>query len=938
MSHNTKSSIESQNIAEDGPPMSVGEHPNAITNRFYTYERVQEIVAFIQKLVPTKPELAIICGSGLGGLAELIVDKIVIPYVDIPHFPKSTVVGHRSNLVFGTFNGLYVVCMQGRLHPYEGYTTAMCAFPVRVMRMLGAHSLIVTCAAGSVNQDYNVGDIMLIKDHLNFPNLAGNNPLIGHNDERFGPRFPPVGHAYDREYLLEMKRIARKYNLQLREGVYCGLGGPCYETIAEIKMLRLLGGDAVGMSTVHEVTFAAHCGFLTLGIALITNKGLTDYDTTYEAVHEDVIRIIKSVFRKRFSNLSLAITNRLWLNADTNYECDVLLTFPARIDDHVIIWFLEKFIQLQPDIRISIKYHFTTGVYGFYLTFIYERILKGADTLQLEKPIKQEFGGGYRIFLFDELEFYEGVEDEENFFSTQERQSIVFHLLYSIRIIENEIINGIKFKIDQSLIQRGLEKKLIRQVIPLHNKEQLNRLRETWVWPKNIFKSQPIENIRQYFGVKIALYFCWLSFYTKALCLPALYGIFIWYYSGQSQELDDKLFIINSLLNIIWATGFLICWRRRQAELAYQWNTLDMEQLEETRATYKGTLRRSPVTNKYEPYYPAWKRLLFRLCVTIPMLIINLVLVSVCILIIIRFQSWIDRQLKAGRLPSLMSLTELLPKILLALVTTVFDDVYKRVCRWLTDRAIIPYIVSNTRLSVLIQLSKKEQARYAERKDLNTKLKVILDQWNNLKQTKNVDEISTNYSFNSRDSIPSFETLSLSQAEIECLQPKWPDLYEDYLELVIQFGYIIFLSTLFPLAAFFSLLSNIVEIRADAFKLCMICQRPFSQRVKDIGHWQKIMEHMVIAAIIVNCIFCSIRGVFRRMLPDLPFAAEIFLLVCIEHLVIIICKIIRSSIENIPYWVRVEKAKMEYHRREALTKLECNALHLKENHAQANAI
>ncbi|CAF3675914.1 unnamed protein product [Rotaria sordida] len=395
---------------------------------------------------------------------------------------------------------------------------------------------------------------------------------------------------------------------------------------------------------------------------------------------------VKSVFRKRFSNLSSAITNRLWLNADTNYECDVLLTFPARIDDHVIIWFLEKFIQLQPDIRISIKYHFTTGVYGFYVTFTYERILKGADTLQLEKPIKQEFGGGYRIFSFDELEFYEGVENEEKFLSSQERQSIVFHLLYSIRIIENEIINRIKFKIDQSLIQRGLEKELIRQIIPLHNKEQLNYLREIWVWPKNIITPQPIEKIRQYFGVKIALYFCWLSCYTKALCLPALYGIYIWYYTGQSQELDDKLFIINSLLNIIWATGFLIFWRRRQAELAYQWNTLDMEQLEETRATYKGTLRRSPVTNKYEPYYPSWKRLLFRLFVTIPMLIINIVLVSILILIIIRFQSWIDRQLKVGRLPSLMSLTELLPKILLALVTTVFDDIYKYVCRWLTDR------------------------------------------------------------------------------------------------------------------------------------------------------------------------------------------------------------------------------------------------------------
>jgi len=206
MSTNTKSTIESTHIAEKGPWASVGEHPNAITNRFYTYERVQEIVTFIQNIVPTKPEVAIICGSGLGGLAELIVDKIVLPYADIPHFPKSTVVGHRSNLIFGTLNGLYVVCMQGRFHPYEGYTTATCAFPVRVMRMLGAHTLIVTCAAGGVNKSYSVGDIMLIKDHINFPSLAGNNPLIGHNDERFGTRFPPMGQAYDRQYSAQMKK------------------------------------------------------------------------------------------------------------------------------------------------------------------------------------------------------------------------------------------------------------------------------------------------------------------------------------------------------------------------------------------------------------------------------------------------------------------------------------------------------------------------------------------------------------------------------------------------------------------------------------------------------------------------------------------------------------------------------------------------------------
>lgn len=203
---------------------SSGEHPNAVTNRFYTYELAQQIVSFIQSKVPEKPEVAIICGSGLGGLGELIHNKIVVPYGDIPHFPKSTVVGHRSNLIFGSLNGVQVVCMQGRFHPYEGYTTALCAFPVRVLRMLGAHTLIVTCAAGGVNENFNVGDIMLIKDHLNFPSMAGNNPLVGHNDERFGPRFPPVSQAYDREYLSVMKEVAKKHNLDLAQGIYCGLG------------------------------------------------------------------------------------------------------------------------------------------------------------------------------------------------------------------------------------------------------------------------------------------------------------------------------------------------------------------------------------------------------------------------------------------------------------------------------------------------------------------------------------------------------------------------------------------------------------------------------------------------------------------------------------------------------------------------------------------
>ena len=141
------------------------------------------------------------------------------------------------------------------------------------------------------------------------------------------------------------------------------------------------------------------------------------------------------------------------------------------------------------------------------------------------------------------------------------------------------------------------------------------------------------------------------SFYTKALCIPALYGIYVWFQTGKNQALDDKLFVMNSLLNIVWATGFLIFWRRKQAELAHQWNTLGMEEIDDTREAFKGELRPSPITKKFEPYYPSWKRLLFRLLVTIPMLVVNIVLVSFLILVIIRFQSWIDRQLRDGRLP-----------------------------------------------------------------------------------------------------------------------------------------------------------------------------------------------------------------------------------------------------------------------------------------------
>lgn len=204
--------------------------------------------------------------------------------------------GHVGKLVFGYLSGVPVVCMKGRFHYYEGYPLWKCAMPVRVMKLLGVSYLIATNAAGGLNSKYNVGDIMLVKDHINIMGFAGNNPLQGPNDERFGPRFPPMNKAYDKELLANCKKVAVEVGIDknaIHEGVYACLGGPNFETVAELRMLKMLGVDAVGMSTVHEVITAIHCNMSVIAFSLITNACITDYDNHNEANHEEVIDVGK---------------------------------------------------------------------------------------------------------------------------------------------------------------------------------------------------------------------------------------------------------------------------------------------------------------------------------------------------------------------------------------------------------------------------------------------------------------------------------------------------------------------------------------------------------------------------------------------------------------------------------------------------------------------
>uniref|UniRef100_A0A671LHZ9 Purine nucleoside phosphorylase n=1 Tax=Sinocyclocheilus anshuiensis TaxID=1608454 RepID=A0A671LHZ9_9TELE len=241
---------------------------------------------------PVRPLLGIVCGSGLGGLAEMLKDPLVIKYSDIPSFPRSTVHGHAGRLVFGTLFGKPCVCMQGRFHLYEGYTIQKTTMPMRVFKLMGVETVILTNAAGGLNQDFKVGDIMVIKDHINIPGFAGNNPLVGANDERFGERFPCMSDAYDRDLQQLAHAVAAEldYSAFMQEGVYSALAGPSFETVAECKMLHFLGADAVGMSTVHEVIVARHCGMRVVALSLITNQAVMDYDSEKKANHEEVLQ------------------------------------------------------------------------------------------------------------------------------------------------------------------------------------------------------------------------------------------------------------------------------------------------------------------------------------------------------------------------------------------------------------------------------------------------------------------------------------------------------------------------------------------------------------------------------------------------------------------------------------------------------------------------
>ncbi len=274
------------------------------------FARAERAAKFIRAKTKLRPKIALVLGSGLGAFADVLESATRIPYERIPHFPRSTAVGHAGRLVIGKVGDVAVAAMQGRVHFYEGYSLADVIFPMRVFGRLGIRAAILTNAAGGINLGFKQGTLIVMRDHIN---LQGSNPLIGPNDERFGPRFPDMTHAYHKDYRVAALEEARRLGIEVSEGVYAALTGPSYETPAEIRYLRTIGADVVGMSTVPEVIAARHMGMRVLGISCVTNMaaGILDKPldhgevlATGERVQDNFIALLRAVLPRIAADLN----------------------------------------------------------------------------------------------------------------------------------------------------------------------------------------------------------------------------------------------------------------------------------------------------------------------------------------------------------------------------------------------------------------------------------------------------------------------------------------------------------------------------------------------------------------------------------------------------------------------------------------------------------
>uniref|UniRef100_A0A8C4H542 Anoctamin n=1 Tax=Dicentrarchus labrax TaxID=13489 RepID=A0A8C4H542_DICLA len=393
-----------------------------------------------------------------------------------------------------------------------------------------------------------------------------------------------------------------------------------------------------------------------------------------------VLSILYKLFGKRLLQAGRHImSHKSWMKTVPTENCDVLMTFADTTDDHTLLWLLNHIRLGIPELIIQIRHHKHTQVYAFFVTATYENLLRGAEEMGLRKAVKPEFGGGTRSFSCEEDYIYENIESELCFFTSQERQSIIKYWMDNLRAKHGEVLHNINFLEGQPIIPELSARGVIQQVFPLHEQRILSQLMKSWV--QAVCEKQPLDDICDYFGVKIAMYFAWLGFYTTSMLYPAVIGFVLWMLTESDQTSRDICCVVFALFNVVWATLFLERWKRRGAELAYKWGTLDTpaESLEEPRPQFRGVKRCSPITGCEEFYYPPWRRRVFRWLVSLPICILCLCFVFLVMLICFELQEFVMGIKEMPRL------ARFIPKIMLAITVTACDEVYRKIACWLND-------------------------------------------------------------------------------------------------------------------------------------------------------------------------------------------------------------------------------------------------------------
>ncbi|XP_060832807.1 anoctamin-8-like isoform X7 [Bombus pascuorum] len=679
----------------------------------------------------------------------------------------------------------------------------------------------------------------------------------------------------------------------------------------------------------------------------------------------------------------LMTPRRLWIQKVPTQECDVVMMFPSGASDETLMWLLGRLRAGTPGLVVHVRHHTSSDTYGFYLTAPFSVLLKAAEEVHLPKTLRQEFGGGLKEFVGSESSCFEGSDDESRFFTTQERQSLVLHLLHTLRAGPQDLhsLSGLKMVEGQAIIPKCLSAGIISQVFPLHELPALEKLQRTWV--RAFLSPQPLDDICKYFGVKITMYFAWLGHYTTALIVPAAVGAIYWVgIIGRNQAVEDVAYVLFSVFNVIWATVYLETWKRRGAELAYRWGTLDQRDdlLVEPRPLFTGTLETSAVTGRLEPTYPRWKRNMFRYFVSVPIIAACLFFVFIVMILNFQIQDWWDARLESRGHAFWLSYV---PKVLLAVVIALMDEAYFKVAVWLNDMenyrldteyenhliykvALFQFV--NSFLSLFyIAFYLQDQERLKEQL---AALLIARQVIGNLKESavpylieqlrlarlsfelfgalspsearpppgEEDDEVRKNTEDKNErsDGGKCKQPRNVSQAELESslyrvghptnsllsdVTFKYDGAFSEHLEMLSQLGYVCLFSSAFPLAAMAALLGNLLELRGDAFKLCFVLQRPFGRRVSNIGTWQNAMEAMGLVAILVNCALIGLSGQVQRMFPEMSATQTILLIVALEHIMLGIRFIIICAIPDIPHWVATEMAKVEFLRREAVRRL-----------------